>query len=365
MRFLFDAHHLGRRETGNETWTRNLATAMEDLVDDGTMEYAVTVAGAEELRELTLRPVHLVSSSSARRLALDLPRLVRATGSDAVLVTYTMPVTRVPSVVLVHDVSAWHPDSRDWLSPQIRLRYRTTVGLSCRRAAQVVASSEATARDLADRVGVPPHRLSVALGAVDMRLGSLLADTPSPPPDGVFRVLTVGNVVPRKNLLVLARAVAACRGAGSPMQLRIVGLVPREGEAIVAEIRELLGTDLDVAGYVPVPRLALEYRSADVVCVPSLLEGFGLPVLEAMQARVPVLVSDSSSLPEVVGDGGLVLGARDVAAWRDALLRLQADAGVGDELRRRGHRRAASFSWRRTAEIVLDRLQAAAGSPPA
>ncbi len=356
---LFDAHHLGLRQTGNETWTRNLVRAMQGLLEAGEMEYAVTTTGLEELSRLTSGRVHLVSTSSTRRLLVDLPRAARAAGAGALLVTYTAPPTPRPAVVLVHDVSAWHPAARDWLPLATRLQYRTTVGLSCRRAAHVIASSQATRQDLIEKVGVAPDRVCVAGGAVDPEFRSLLAAATSRTPDGVFRVLAVGNVVPRKNLLLLARAVAACRAEGCPAQLVIVGSIPGSGQAIAGAIARLLGGSVHITGYVSEADLALQYRAADVVCVPSLLEGFGLPVLEAMAAGVPVLVSDTSSLPGVAGDGALVLGAHSLAAWRDALLRLHGDAGLREELRRRGARRAAQLSWADTAAIVLDRLRAA------
>ena len=136
--FLFDAHHLGGGQTGNETWTRNIAIAMRDLGAEGRLQFAVTSDGLPLLRRFTNAPAHVVSASSARRLAVDVPRLVRANGCRAVLVTYTEPLTRCPAVVAVHDVSPWHREARAWLGRTAALRHRVTDGISIRRAARVI-----------------------------------------------------------------------------------------------------------------------------------------------------------------------------------------------------------------------------------
>ena len=360
MRFLLDAHHLGMRTTGSETWTRNVVSAMQRVDAAGEVDYAVTALGVEELRSVTRTQVHVVSTSSLRRLTVDVPRIARTIPADAVFTTYTAPLTRRPAVVVVHDVSAWNPQAADWLPMRERAQYRITVGASCRFAAHVLAPSEFTRRDLIERLGVAPDRVSVAAAAVDHGLQDLLTATPRPVADQTLRVLAVGNVLPRKNLLVLAEGVRACRQKGVDVRLRIVGSVPPEGRTIASTVRRLLGEHAHITGYVSLEELAVEYRSADVLGFPSLLEGFGFPVVEAMAAGTPVIVSSSGSLPEVAGGAALVCDPGDVGAWRDALLRIWDDSGLRDQLRERGLVRCVEFSWSDVATVVLDRLRAAA-----
>ncbi|HUQ64393.1 MAG TPA: glycosyltransferase family 1 protein [Acidimicrobiales bacterium] len=362
MTLLFDAHHLGRRQSGNEVWTRNIVRAMQPLLADGEMEYAVSDAGLDELRCLTGATTHLVHGSSLRRLAFDLPRIARARSVSAMFAAYTAPLTRRPIVLQVHDVAAWHRDAGTWLPLATRLQYRATVGSSARLAHHVVTLSGATQRDLIEKLGVRPERVSIAGAAVDFDLANVLASTPRRENAPAFRVLAVGNVLPRKNLTLLARAVRACRDSGADMQLRIVGSVPKAGRQIAEGIRNLLGPAVHLTGYVELEQLAIEYMSADALGFPSLLEGFGIPVTEAMTAGVPVVVSNTSSLPEVVGDAALIRAAGDVAGWRDALMRLYDEPALREELRQRGLRQASRFSWHDSAKVVVDRLRVAAGA---
>lgn len=362
--FLFDAHHLGLGQTGNETWTRNIAMAMRDLGADHSVEFAVTADGREALRRFSRAPAHVVSSSSARRLAVDLPRLVRATRCQAVLVTYTAPLTRCPAVVAVHDVSPWHHEARAWLGRATVIRHRVTVGISARRAVRIIVPTEATKADIIERLGIPSKRISVAPCAVDLELSRLLDVAPRRPADGRFRILAVGTVVPRKNLPVLARAASAAREAGVPVELRIVGPVPDAGRAIAGEIEGLLGADVQIVGYVTGAELAAQYKAADVVCFPSLFEGFGMPIVEAMAAGVPVVVSDALASQEVTAGAAMICGARNVRAWRDGLVSLWRSPELRGRLREDGLRRASGFSWHTSAQIVLDALGQAAGNPP-
>jgi glycosyltransferase involved in cell wall biosynthesis len=158
---------------------------------------------------------------------------------------------------------------------------------------------------------------------------------------------------------MLAEAVLAVRATGVTAQLRIVGPVPDRGRDVASRIRRLLGPAVELVGYASTAELATEYRSADAFCFPSLLEGFGMPILEAFAAGTPVVISDASSLPEVAGGAALVCPAADPRAWRDALLRLAADPGLGERLRVLGHQRVAAFSWDRTAGVVIGALRCA------
>jgi glycosyltransferase involved in cell wall biosynthesis len=357
---LFDAHHLGRGQTGNETWTRNMAIAMTDLGATDRLAFAVTSEGLDVLRRFSDAPAYVVSPNSGRRLTVDMPKLIRRTACRATLLTYTAPLSTCPAVVAVHDISPWYPEAKAWMPPTTRTRHRLTVGVSAHVARRLIVPSIATRDDMATRLRVPQARLCVAPCGVDIELGQLMQAAARRERDDRFVVLAVGTIVPRKNLVMLSRAVRASRDQGVPAQLRIVGPVRPPGEVITEEIRGILGPAVDIVGYVSTADLAGEYRSADVVCFPSVVEGFGMPIIEAMAAGVPVMVSDAAASVEVAGAAGLVSDPHAPDAWCRGLVALWSDPIRRETMGREGRRRAAEFSWHRSASIVLEAIEAVA-----
>jgi glycosyltransferase involved in cell wall biosynthesis len=348
---LLDLHHLGHRQTGNESWARSLGAALFELDGPGAYDVAVTSeVPAPDLALLPARERVVVSGSSSRRLALDLPAAMRRLGTPVVLVQYTAPVSRVPAVVMVHDLSFEDPRAAEWLPLATRLRYRTTIRASVRRAAHILTVSEYSKRDLVRVYGVDPARVTVVPNAVDPRLRQLLAAIPEDR-GGRPTVLMVGNVLPRKNLSVVAQAVRLMRDRGSDVVLRVIGSVHPTGRGDAELARRLLGDAVTYTGYVTTKQLARELRTAHVLALPSFFEGFGIPVLEAMAAGLPVVVSDRTSLPEVAGQAGLVVSAEDFYAWAAALA-AALDAGAAEQLVAMGHARERGFSWSRSASAV-------------
>jgi glycosyltransferase involved in cell wall biosynthesis len=360
---LLDVHHLGMQQTGNETWVRNMAAVVCAGARPGEVALAVGPAGVDQARRLAgpaaPEPV-LVSGSSARRLMLDLPRAVRQVEARALLAQYTAPLSRVPVVLAVHDLSFEDPASSAWLSPRSRLRMRASVALSARRAATVLALTEWGRQDLLRTYGLPPESVVVAGAAVDPELAALLDGAPPREPAGRLRVLAVGNVLPRKNLVVVARAVHALVAQGLDCELRVVGQVPAGGQEQAAALDALLGDRLSFTGYVSTEELATEYRQARALAFPSLFEGFGIPILEAMTAGLPVVASTATCLPEVVGTAGLLAGPADANAWTGALGRVLTDGGLHAQLVQDGRGRAADFSWERSGQTALQALRRAA-----
>jgi glycosyltransferase involved in cell wall biosynthesis len=354
---LLDLHDLGMRQTGNESWARSLGVALLAHGGPGSYDVGVTEASSpEDLSRLSnARERVWLSRSSTRRLFVDIPSAVRRLKSAAVLVQYTAPVSRVPSVVAVHDLSFEDARAREWLPRASRLRYRATVRASVRRAAHVVVDSEYTRQDLVRRYGTDPARVTVIPLAVEPQFRDLLRATPEQRCDRPT-VLVVGNVLPRKNLPVVARAVRILRDRGEEVVLRVVGAVHSTGRADAERSRQLLGDDaLTLTGYATPAALAHELRSAHVLAFPSLFEGFGIPVLEAMVAGVPVVVSDRTSLPDVAGSAGLVAPAEDPAAWAEALHQA-LQPGMAARLRAAGLARERAFTWDRSAAALSQAL---------
>lgn len=265
---------------------------------------------------------------------------------------------RVPSVVVVYDLVAFDRALR----PQRRaaLIERATIRPAIRRAARLLAISEATRRDLVARFPRAADKAIVTPLAADTAFSA----APEPSDAGVLErhgidgpyVLATGTLEPRKNLPRLIRAFDALDpGVRERRRLVIVGPTgweTGETEQAIAEHGDLVVT----VGRVPDADLPALYRRADVFCYPSIYEGFGLPVLEAMQCGTAVVTSDVSSLPEVGGDAVRYVEPSDTGSIRDGLAAVLSDPALRARLAAAGVERARGFSWDRTARMTLDAL---------
>lgn len=357
MRFLVDAHQLALRQTGNETWSRNVVRTLQSAVSGHELHVAVTESGLQTLRELSDAQPHVVSANALRRLTIDLPRIVARERVDAVLGQYTVLPSRAASVVMIHDLSPLDPRAAAWMGARFRARFRASVEVSVRVASFVLTPSQFTRHQVIEAFSLQPDRVRVAPNAVDDELARLLDTAPRVRP-AITTVLSVGNLLPRKNLEIVAGAVRRLQLSGTRVRYRVVGSVSRDGRATEHELRRIL-PDVEVVGYASTLDLAKEYRSASMLAMPSLFEGFGIPAIEAMRAGLPVICSDAAALPETAGDGCMVVRAGDIDAWVAAIRLLATDTAASRRLGRLGHARAGQFDWTSTARVVADTLVAA------
>jgi glycosyltransferase involved in cell wall biosynthesis len=236
-----------------------------------------------------------------------------------------------------------------------RVYLNTFAPPSLRRADRVITISEDARRDVIELCGVPPERVTTILLAADDRFQPAPADEIA-----AFRalhglperfVLYLGTLQPRKNIETLVRAYAQLRNEGSDNHaLVIAGGRGWQFDSIFNLIRELgIEAFVHLPGFVPDDEQPLWYSSATVFAFPSRYEGFGLPLLEAMACGAPVVSSSASSLPEVVGDAGMLVDPSDVEGWCSALHQLLEDEPRRAALAAAGRGRAQAFSWRRMA----------------
>jgi glycosyltransferase involved in cell wall biosynthesis len=277
------------------------------------------------------------------------------------------PAARARTVVTVHDLS--YLTVPQYADPGLRQYLATAVPRSLRRAAHVVAVSEATRRDIIAHLGLPPGRVTTVYNGVDPRFRPL-----DPAARAATRarlglperfILTVGTIEPRKNHVGLLRAFVRLAAAQPDLSLLIGGRRGWLDGPIFEEAARLgLGERVRFLGAVPDADLPALLGAASVFAFPSWYEGFGLPPLEAMACGTPVVTSNASSLPEVVGEAGLLVDPGDDAALAAALGRALTDEALRADLARRGPDRAARFTWAATARRLLEVFQRALTTPP-
>ena len=256
-------------------------------------------------------------------------------------------------VVTVHDVAFLaHPEaySRSW-----RLVYRAALARTTRSADAIVTVSRYTAEDLVRRTKTDPGRVHVVPLA-----GALPATEADPDPVldrlKVHRpyILSVGTLEPRKNLPRLVRAYRRLAVRGLPHSLVLAGPAGWRYQALMREVPMEGPGDVILTGAVPRSDLDALYRAAGMFVYPSLYEGFGIPVLDAMARGIPCVVSTSSSLPEVAGEAAYFVDPRSVAAIAEAIERVATDPVLAARLGAAGPARAGRFSWDETARRTLE-----------
>jgi alpha-1,3-rhamnosyl/mannosyltransferase len=273
---------------------------------------------------------------------------------------------RVPSCVVVHDMVAFDRELR----PQRRasLIERATLAPAVRRAAAIVAVSASTERDLVARFPAAEGRTRVIHHAADPSFEPVGADDATVlARHGLDRpyVLVTGTLEPRKNLPRLIEAYAHLPARlRDRVELVLVGATGWETDETFDSIARQQGR-VRALGYVPDADLPALYRRAEVFAYPSLYEGFGLPILEAMRSGTAVLTSRVSSLPEVGGEAVRYVDPRDVSDIRSGLAELLDEPDLRARLAGDGLIRADRFRWSTTARQTVEALEAAAGSPSA
>ena len=273
-------------------------------------------------------------------------------------------------VVTVHDLTCI--DFPQFHTLARRVLFRFGLYRAVRLADAIIVHSTAIKRDIEQRVGSRRAAIHVVPSAAGPQFVPLAPAETEP----VVRryglayreyLLFVGNIEPRKNLLGLLRAYETLRRKRRHAPaLVIAGGAGWKNRAILDAVAASPYTaDIRIVGYVPEAELAALMNGALAFVYPSLYEGFGLPPLEAMACGTPVITSNRSSLPEVVGAAALLVDPEDTRDLADAMARLVDEAPLREELRERGLERARAFSWQRTAELTSAVYESVAGARPA
>lgn len=264
------------------------------------------------------------------------------------------------SVVTIHDLGhLYFPEAY----PKETLRYLSwSTAHNVRSAAHLLADSEATKKDLCSHFSIGPQGVTVVYPGVGAEY------RPNQDPAMIEAVkkryqlscpyiLHVGTLQPRKNIQRLLEAFAlAKRRQGLQERLVLVGRKGWLSEGLESRIRDMADSVV-LAGYIPESDLPLLYAGATVFVLPSLFEGFGMPLLEAMASGTPVIAANASSLPEVVGDAGLLFDPLSTEELAEALARVCEHRELREQLRARGLAQARQFTWEEAARKTLEVLK--------
>jgi alpha-1,3-rhamnosyl/mannosyltransferase len=292
---------------------------------------------------------------------VGLPHAARRAAVDVIHApSYTAPFwSLVPVVLTIHDVSyerhpQWYPYKRDWAR-------RTFYRRSAHSASHILTISRFSATEITAAYGIPAERMTVTPLGVDDTFTLANSDGLGELPRGVSTpyLLHVGDLHERRNLTMLVDAVLAARrhvgGAFRTLSLVLAGADRGVGDALLGIAARAGAADAVVLlGLVGEKRLRALYRGAIALAYPSLYEGFGLPLVEAMACGTPVIASNTSSIPEVLGGAGILVDPTDGQAWTSAIIDVVNNEPARARLRTAGLSRAAEFTWERTAKLTLD-----------
>ena len=368
MNVAIDASVMGSGRGGDETYLTSLLNGLSAVADDEIDRFPVY-----------LRPGAPVPQSIAGRAAFPL-RAVRGRGTLRYTLSLPMALAResvridvlhsilhaplyggVPRALMITDLSFRHHP--EFYRLNTRLRLELLIPLHVHQAQAVMTLSEFCKRDLVSTYGVPAEKVfvvPVGIGpAVHHESGAAGPWLAERGIDGPF-FLYVGNLQPRKNLRRLVEAFETARASDATLsrhRLLIAGAPWRwggQGSAVTEN-----SSSVRFVGRITDDERDLLLSAADALVYPSIFEGFGLPPLEAMAAGTPVIASNTSAMPEILGDAALLVDPFDVAAIARAIVRVATEPLLRARLRERGFARAATFTFRRTAESALAAFMAA------
>jgi len=360
MRIGIDAHFVGMRYGGNEQYFANLIRHLSRQAGDGDEYFVFTyrLAAVNCLPAINARFIPLARRSVYWQRAVEIPYHCRRLDLDVLHVPFNfLPVFRAKKIVTIHDLAFL--DLSQAYAPLERARMTLLTRFSARWADHVFTLSEFSKRCLMEHYGVEETRISVTPCGVDRRLFRPHAKGERE----AFRsrlnlgqryLLFVGVVQQRKNILTLLKAFDLLRSRRKTVpHLVLVGRTGWRAEEVFAFIRERRLGDL-VHHYAAVDpdSLAGLYNAATVFVFPSLFEGFGIPLLEAMSCGCPVISSNVTSMPEVYGDAAVGFNPRDTEELAYRIESLLDDQALREDLVRRGFENCARFSWEHTASIA-------------
>jgi len=356
-RIGIDAHMLGDCSGGNETYYRGILENLE--VPEG-VEIFVFVKKNADISKIKdkFNIVYFSEHGAAYRVFIELPILCKKYKLDLLHVQYFIPFIRPCKIaVTIHDICFEH--YKDIFTWKEYLRQKLLIPYAARKSVKIVTDSEFSKNDIISTYNIEKEKIVVSYCAASDEFKPLdeqeinRADLKERFDISDNYILTVGNLQPRKNIPRLIKAFELlCEEYNEPIQLVIVGKKAWLCEDIFKSV-DLSKCNIVLTGYVEESELIRMYNAAKCFIYPSLFEGFGLPVIEAMSCGTPVVVSDSSSLPEVAGEEGIYFDPTKVEDIKDALLNCITEMDDSSEKTPKVYDRLKIFNWKQCADVVL------------
>jgi glycosyltransferase involved in cell wall biosynthesis len=363
-----NAHVLGTEVGGDKNYVRNVIRSVGAMDPDGDYTLFLgqplplePILGAERMRRVVVEPYNPLI-----RMPITFPLALARERIDVVHVQYIAPpICSARIVVTVHDIS--YERYPHFFAPEAITQLRALVPLTIRHAATVLTVSEFSRQDIIRRYCVAQEKVVVAHGSADPVFHPIhdpaqFSAARERYGTGEQFILCVGNLQPRKNLVTLINAYVRLRQADATRhKLVLVGGKSWLYDDIFAAARDSgYIDDLVFTGFVPDDDLVALYNAAELFVYPSLFEGFGAPPLEAMACGTPVVTTNTSSIPEVVGDAALLVDPLDVEGMARAMAAVLDDHALRARLSARGLDRASAFSWDAAARTIVDVYRRAA-----
>ena len=363
IKALIDAHLIGAQETGNETYTAGLLGQSDVFAAAGWRICALM----PEPRPDLIAPAQTVAdpccANDLHRFFRAIPRALAELRAGLLHVNYHAPFwIKTPYVVMIHDIS--YRARPRFTSPRNFALQNILGWLTALRASAVTTPSHFSRREVArlypwlrDRAFVTPNAVKSAFyprPSAEVEQVKKAFDISAP------YFLFVGTPQPRKNIARVVEAFLAVTRKVERVQLVIAGKsTPELGKLRRAHQAAFASGRVVATGYVSDDDLACLYSGCIALVFPSLYEGFGIPVLEAMACGAPVITSNSTALPEAAGEAALLVDPEDTAAIAAAMRRMLDEPALRAHLRARGFAHARQFTWARTARATVEAYQAA------
>ena len=366
MRIVIDARLLAARDIGSSVYCRSLLRALSRREDEHDY-WLICQPGAgdslgldDRFRWVTLPEARLMDEPWEQ---LALPELLQQLSPDVYLgLSSVLPATKTcPQATIIHDAGV--ADEPGFYSTSLYRYLSTWLRAAAEQADLVFTVSHFSRARLQSAYGILASRVEVTCPAPDEMFWPRSEDEER---DRVLRLyglagsylVTVAAMEPNKNLTAILQAyrlAGARAGLGQPL---VLAGSPGSAEAALSRQLDQLGLREDVVrtGYVPREHLPMLYSGATCFLWASLYEGFGLPPLEAMACGTPVISSNRAAMPEVLGEAAVMVDPAQPAAMASALTLLVENEQMRQRLRLAGLRRAAEFTWQRTAELTVDGL---------
>lgn len=367
MKIAINTLSLNRTKAGMGNYIKNLVNVLSEIDKDNTYFVLVSERNKDffRIRQKNFKIINLgkIVTMDLPRLfweQISLPRFLKKNRIDVLHSPgFVMPImSKAKNVLTMADMTFFtHPEAHTLAK---RAYFWMFMPISIKKADKIISISENTKKDILDHVKVDKKKIRTVHLAADRSFKELNKDKCRKEIKERYDVgspfiLFIGMIEPRKNLERLITAFSELKKKENMQhKLVIVGKKGWKFDSIFKTIKkERLEQEIIFTGYVPDEDLAKFYNAADFFVYPSLYEGFGLPVLEAMACGCPVITSNVSSMPEVAGDAGLLINPESVKDIADAIKKVINDKELQKKMRKQGIKQSSRFSWKKTAEKTL------------